>query len=283
MRNLFITLAILATALPACTKLNAGDTFNASANGNEFCFEVIVSRMTYVKASPAAGTAAIKGSLKIPAKVEYDGTSYMVTEIADHAFEGFTGLTSVTLPATLSTIGDCAFKGCTALQEINTPQPLSVIGDYAFAGCMALRSFDFEASLSKIGKGAFRACASLEAVKFTPSFTAIPNECFFGCVSIKELDLPSTIMEIGSDAFGECTGLTSVKMERSVQTIGAAAFANCSCIGAITCLTATPPACGKGVFDGIETSIPVTVPMADVASYKTAAGWSRFTNIAGKY
>jgi len=48
-------------------------------------------------------------------------------------------------------------------------------------------------------------------------------------------------------------------------------------------MTATPPACPANTFDGINPSIPVTVPMASVADYQNATGWNRFVDINGKY
>ena len=284
MKAKILTLLIaLAAAMPSCTKLNSGDSFNQTVGGIEYNFEVIVSKMTYVRLTPVSAPSVVKGDITLPTKAEYDGVTYTVTQIGQRTFRDFTEITSVTLPKTLSQIENEAFAGCASLNTINTPQPLSVIGDYAFDGCSGLKAFSLEASISELGKGAFRGCASLEGLAFTPTITEIPDELCSGCASLKEISLPSTIMRVGASAFEGCTSARAIKIDRSLQNVGARAFSGCSAVESISCMTATPPVCFANTFDGIPTDIPVTVPMANVSDYRNAAGWNRFSNYTGKY
>jgi hypothetical protein len=282
MKRLFLFATLIAT-MSSCSKLNSGESFNQTVDGVEYTFEVIVSRMRYVRLTPASAPAAVKGEISIPSSAKYEGVRYIVTQIGERAFRDYTEITKVTLPKTLSQIEKEAFAGCISLQEINTPQPLSVIGDYAFDGCVALRSFSLDASISELGEGAFRGCASLEALEFTPTFADIPAELCSGCSNLKDIRLPSTIMSVGISAFADCVSARAISIDRSLQTIGAHAFAGCISMESVICLTATPPSCPSDTFDGIPESIPVTVPMATVEDYRKADGWSRFDNIIGKY
>ena len=59
------------------------------------------------------------GAINIPASVTYKGTSYPVTSIGDRAFCNCSGLISVTIPASVTTIAVSAFKGCSELTSIN--------------------------------------------------------------------------------------------------------------------------------------------------------------------
>ncbi len=281
--NIFTLILTLVASLPSCTKLNSGDSFNQTEGGIEYNFEVIISKMTYVRLTPVSAPSVVKGDIILPTTAEYDGVTYTVTQIGKRAFRDYTGITSVTLPKTLSQIEDEAFAGCKSLQTINTPQPLSVIGEYAFDGCSGLKAFSLEASISELGKGAFRGCASLEELVFTPTITEIPDELCSGCTSLKEISLPSTVMHIGASAFEGCTSARAIKIDRSLQNIGVRAFSGCSAVGAISCMTATPPVCSANTFDGIPADIPVTVPMANVGGYQNATGWNRFINYLGKY
>lgn len=272
---------LIAVTLTGCSKLRAGDTFTAATDGVEFHYEVIVSRMNFVRVIPTASRLA--GNVTIPATVSYDGDDFVVTQIGENAFKGCTAITSVTLPKTLTIIEASAFAGCSALETINTPQPLSEIRDYAFDGCRSLKAFSLDASISVLGKGCFRGCASLKTVKFPTSFTEIPDEAFYGCASFEEIRCPATLMKIGEDAFGGCAHVKEIYLDRSVQSIGTKAFAGCLGVESITCLTATPPACSADTFDGIPTDIPVTVMMSSEGNYQTAIGWNRFSNYQGKY
>jgi len=284
MRTRFlILLAALAVVFPSCTSLNRGDSFNKTIDGIEYNFEVIVSKMVYLRVSPVSGPADVAGDIDIPSSVAHGGVKYVVTQIGERAFKDYKGIISVHLPATLSQIEKEAFAGCTSLQSVATPQPLSVIGDYAFDGCRALKEFSLEASISELGTGAFRGCSSLSELVFTPTFSEIPDELCSGCTSLSEIILPSTVMSVGAGAFENCVSAVTLKADRSLQSVGAYAFAGCSSLEAIECMTATPPACSADSFDGISTVIPVTVPMASVADYQRANGWNRFSNIVGKY
>ena len=277
----FLAVILTAVTLTGCSKLRAGDTFTATSDGVEFQYEVIVSRMNYVRVILASGR--LSGNVTIPSTVSYDGDDFVVTQIGENAFWGCTAITSVTLPKTLAIIEASAFAGCSALETVNTPQPLSEIGDYAFDGCRSLKAFSLDASISALGKGCFRGCTSLKTMKFPTSFTEIPDEAFFGCASFEEIRCPATLMKIGKDAFGGCVHVKEIYLDRSVQSIGSKAFAGCVSVESMTCLTATPPACAADTFEGIPSDIPVTVMKSSVDSYRTATGWNRFGNYWGKY
>ena len=55
-----------------------------------------------------------------------------VTSIGDEAFNGCTGLTSVTFPEGLTSIGERAFYGCTRLTSVTVPDSAQ-LGFQAFS------------------------------------------------------------------------------------------------------------------------------------------------------
>ncbi|MCR4823798.1 MAG: leucine-rich repeat domain-containing protein [Bacteroidales bacterium] len=284
MKTKFFCLLIAGVAvMTSCSKLKSGESFNQTVDGIEYNFEVIVSRMTFVRLTPVSPANLVQGDIVLPTTAQYDGVTYTVTQIGARAFRDYTGITSVKLPKTLSQIEKEAFAGCVALQEIDTPRPLSVIGDYAFDGCSALSAFSLDASISELGTGAFRGCTSLARLAFTPTFTVIPDELCCGCTSLSDIELPATVNSVGNSAFEGCISAASISIGSSLQTIGASAFAGCTAVGSIASKTPTPPACQAGTFDGIDPLIPVTVPMASVASYQSTPGWNHFCNFVGKY
>ena len=60
----------------------------------------------------------VSGAFAIPEQVTYHDKTYIVTAIAEGAFENNKNLTDVVIPSSISGIGDKAFKGCKNLQSI---------------------------------------------------------------------------------------------------------------------------------------------------------------------
>lgn len=68
-----------------------------------------------------------------------------VTQIYDAAFQGCTGLSSVTIPEGVTIIGPSAFSGCTGLTSITIPSSVRNINFSSFSGCSALASIIVDA------------------------------------------------------------------------------------------------------------------------------------------
>ena len=60
--------------------------------------------------------------------------------IAPYALENSTGLNSVVIPNSVTTIGECAFMGCDGLRTVSIGNKTAKIGDYAFWHCNSLVS-----------------------------------------------------------------------------------------------------------------------------------------------
>jgi len=70
------------------------------------------------------------------------------TSIGDSAFYGCTGLTSVTIPSSITTIQYESFRGCTGLTSITIPSSVTSIGYYVFSGCSGLTSVTFQGTIT---------------------------------------------------------------------------------------------------------------------------------------
>ena len=64
------------------------------------------------------GINSYKGKVTIPSSVAWNGYTYPVSRIIAQAFDGCVGLTSVTIPSSVTSIGDYAFSGCKNLTSV---------------------------------------------------------------------------------------------------------------------------------------------------------------------
>ncbi len=74
-----------------------------------------------------------------------------VTSIGEYAFAGCTGLTSVTIGNSVTSIGISAFHDCTGLTSVTIPNSVTSIGYCAFYGCNGLTSVTIGNSVTSIG------------------------------------------------------------------------------------------------------------------------------------
>lgn len=95
--------------------------------------------------------------------------------IAGHAFQGCSGLTSITIPNSVTSIGDYAFSACSGLTSITIPNSVTSIGEYAFESCSGLTSVNIPNSVTTIGGDAFLFCKALTTVT---SLNPTPPEGF---------------------------------------------------------------------------------------------------------
>ena len=89
-------------------------------------------------------------------------------EIGEYAFAYCSGLTSLTLPAGITSISNGAFKGCSGLTSLTLPAGITSIGDVAFSGCSGLTSLILPASITSIGSYAFSSCSGLTSIYVYP-------------------------------------------------------------------------------------------------------------------
>jgi hypothetical protein len=106
--------------------------------------------------------------------------------IGSSAFFNHTGLTSVTIPDSVTTIGSSAFSACTGLTNVSIGNNVTVIGNGAFGGCTGLTNIVIPNSVTSI------------------EFQAFAN------TGLTSITIPDSVTSIGNHAFERCTSLTTV-------------------------------------------------------------------------
>lgn len=151
----------------------------------------------------------------------------------------------VTIPSTLGgfnviNIFQCAFQGCTGLTSVSIPFGIKNIGDQAFADCTELRTVSIPQSVTSMGSGAFADCFSLTNISIPTGVQSIGNMAFANCYSISKINIPQTVTSIGNFAFSACNSLTSIEIPKEVVSIGNIPFSSCISLKSITVVIDNP-------------------------------------------
>ena len=93
-------------------------------------------------------------------------------KLGDYAFEGCRGLTSLTLPSSITSIGKSAFEYCSGLTSLTIPSSVTSIGDWAFEGCSGLTSiYVYTKNLPELGFNVFFGCNAKNCTVYVPKGT----------------------------------------------------------------------------------------------------------------
>ena len=202
--------------------------------------------------------------------VSYHGNIWHTSndELCMYAFSGCSGLTSLTIPSSVTEIGSYAFEDCSGLTSLTIPSSVTSIGWYAFEGCSGLTSLTIPSSVTEIGRETFMGCSGLTSLTIPSSVTSIGWSAFSGCSGLTSLTIPSSVTSIGYYAFSGCSGLTSLTIPSSVTSIDDNAFSGCSGLTSIYVYPEKVPILGTGVFSGCDAkNCTVYVPTGTYDDY----------------
>ena len=236
-----------------------------------------------------------------------------LTNIGNYAFQN-TALTSISIPANVTSIGSSAFSGARSLVAVNLPSntSLSSIGGSAFSNCTSLKSFLLPNSITKLWSGTFEECTALSSVALPNTLQSIDYRCFYNTNALKNIDFPQTLTAISESAFDH-SGLVEVILPQNLTTLGYRAFGyctsvkyielpvksdlannsyngngyyysfyDCTALEKVVCPSATPPLIYRAPFSGVDLSkVTLVVPAFAVVDYKLDSYWHNFGSIVG--
>ena len=120
----------------------------------------------------------------------------------------------------MTSIGERAFQGCSGLTSVTVPNSVTSIASYAFQGCSGLK---------KVIVPDIKNWCSIKFGNYSANPLYYAHHLYSDeNTEITELVIPDDVTSINSYAFSGCSGQTSVTIPNSVTSIGEEAFYGCS-------------------------------------------------------
>ena len=217
-----------------------------------------------------------------------------MTLIGKEAFESCSGLTSLTIPNSVTNIGDGAFRGCSGLTSITVEEGNSTFDsrdncnaiietstNQLILGCQNTK---IPNSVTSIGERAFYGCSGLTSIAIPNSVTTIEWYAFYRCSKLTSVTIPNSVTSIGYDAFESCFNLTSVTIPNSVTSIKSFAFFGNPNLSVVVSLIENPFSISYvfGDYSGSGdyfNNATLYVPVGTKEKYQATDGWKDFVNI----
>ncbi len=146
--------------------------------------------------------------------------------MGNYAFYGCSGLTSITIPDSATSIGCGAFEYCSGLRSVKIGKGVTSIDGSAFYGCSELTSITIPDGVKSIGGSAFSGCTGLRSIAIGNNVESIEAETFAGCSHLTSVTIPNRVKNIGRAAFSGCSGLTEATIGGTVE-LAEDAFPTC--------------------------------------------------------
>ena len=244
-----LTTLLLALLLPVTAMAISEDVYDFEVDGIYYKIDNNEACVTYKThySSPHTNTyeSDYTGDVIIPVNVTYNGSTYPVTKIGDHAFYHRDSLTTIAIPGTVTSIDWDAFSYCTGLTRVTISDlaawcnmdiqsnPL-VYAQHLYLNDTEVTDLTIPDGVTAIKNERFKYCAGLTSVKIPNSVTSIGNKAFEGCTALTSVTLGNSVTTIGQYAFTNCTALTGIEIPNSVTSIGTMTFSGCTALSRAT-------------------------------------------------
>ncbi len=216
------------------------------------------------------------GELVIPSQLD----GYQVGYIDNAAFMNAKGLTSVTIPATVTDMGNSVFFGCENLEKIHVEAGNPYFAEIddgvlvadgnqflvAYPAARAGENYPVPASVDEIAPGCFGFAKNLKEITI-PEKVQYIDKWAFAYSKLEKVTISS--MQIDDYAFAYCENLHDVTLNPGLESIYNAAFSVCPSLTEIT-LPDTLTYVGQCAFCGTgltSITIPASVEELDYCCF----------------
>ena len=199
---LFIALALI---LPIIAKAFVG---NAEIEG--VWYSIITKAKTAEVIKPENGQT-YTGDIIIPETIEYDGITCYVTAISERAFKDCYGLTSISIPPSITTIRGEAFFACTNLKAVYITD-ISSWCNISYEALSTVQDYKGYSNPLYYAHHLFLNGEEVKNLVIPNDVTSINEYSFIGGSYIKTILIPTSLKTINRGAFDFCNGINVVSI-----------------------------------------------------------------------
>ena len=160
--------------------------------------------------------------------ISQDSDKYAVTELHS-TFWGCSGLTTITIPNSVTSIGSGAFTNCSGLTSITVDSKntkyhsaenclIETTSKTLIAGCKN-SEIPSDGSVTSIGDSAFYGHWGLKSITIPDSVNSIEREAFASCWLLTSITIPDSVKSIGDSAFNECNSLNEIIIGAGIKEV----------------------------------------------------------------
>ena len=108
------------------------------------------------------------------------------------------------------------FYGCSGLTSVTIPSSVTSLDSFCFSYCSGLTSITIPSSVTSLGYECFYGCSGLTSVTIPSSVTSLGSACFANCSGLTSVTIPSSVTSLDFDCFKDCSGLETIYFKGKV-------------------------------------------------------------------
>ena len=216
--------------------------------------------------------------------------SNYIISIDQHAFAGHSGLISITLPSSVTSITRGAFADCSGLETIKVEEGNSVY--HSEGNCLietatntlvlGCKNSVIPNYITSIGEYAFAGCSGLTRITLPEGVTNIEYQAFADCSGLTEVDLSNctNLKSIENNIFNY-SGLTSITLPSSFSStnIYSSAFGNCYSLAEVYNYSSLTITAGSSSYGRVGEFAKVVYNASDLTGEKPTSKIQTIDNI----